>query len=735
MYKIYLSALLIFISASLLGQNYSWVADSLEIYDNKIAVATENKNFKALIEYYKILCEEGQKTLDKSIYERFRSAIKNEAYKEHYVLYAIINDRMGILEFYKENHLAASKCFSVASDYYKKAGHRKDAAGMAMNLGVILERMSEYQKSVDAYKKAMSIFIDSRDTSSVAMCLENIALAYSKSGNFNEAIQFFDRTDSVLSTNTAAESPRWIGFYYNQSSTYEIMGDHEKALQLALKGLVMSESRNDIRQVNDGYNALLRIYSKTGDDINWLKYMRLATNFYKKTDNWYRLGALHNQAGNFYLSKNKIDSASAYVSKSLPMLLQIKDSIGVSKAYLLKGDINTAQEKYGSALEDYQSALKFHEEGAQITESQIYHNLGSTYMQLGDYALSDTYLMRSLAIRKSMGSPDLLKESYLTLSVNMKQQNRYKEAYEYFTLFNQFQDSIFNSTKSKQIAELQTQYETEKKDQAIAALEQESKIATLLADQKSTQIKYSAGLVVLLVILAFVFYRRAQHKQKTNKLLFAKNTEIAQQNIEKETLLKEIHHRVKNNLQVISSLLSMQTRGSKDVKVIDAVRESQSRVKTMALIHEKLYINDSLSRINMTEYMRQLSEFLVQTYHSDKDIDLVIETEDILLDIDTAIPLGLITNELLSNALKYAFQDMKEGTIKLSLRKEEPGKYRLVVSDTGKGLVDDYDIANSKSLGLKLVNTLTRQLQGHLNIISQPGATFSISFKESAMVA
>jgi two-component sensor histidine kinase len=243
-----------------------------------------------------------------------------------------------------------------------------------------------------------------------------------------------------------------------------------------------------------------------------------------------------------------------------------------------------------------------------------------------------------------------------------------------------------------------------------------------------------AGIVLLLVIV-FIFYYRFQLKQKANLTLAEKNIEIEKQNEEKEVLLKEIHHRVKNNLQIISSLLNMQTRGLHDLKVIDAMKESQSRVKTMALIHEKLYQYDNLSQINMREYMEQLSDFLTQTYGRGKEIEVIVNSEEIKLDIDTAVPLGLITNELLSNALKYAFENSQKGKIEIILVQTGDNGYKLVVSDTGVGLAKDLDIEKTTSLGLRLVRSLTRQINGNLSISSQSGTTFSIQWQNTNIAA
>lgn len=137
----------------------------------------------------------------------------------------------------------------------------------------------------------------------------------------------------------------------------------------------------------------------------------------------------------------------------------------------------------------------------------------------------------------------------------------------------------------------------------------------------------------------------------------------------------------------------------------------------------------------MQEYLQQLSEFLTQTYRSDKDIKITIDAADINMDMDTAIPLGLITNELLSNSLKYAFEDREYGEIKISFTRLESGYFKLLITDTGKGLDGNLDIDTTKSLGLKLVRTLTRQINGQLRIMNQPGATFEIDFSEQNLAA
>jgi PAS domain S-box-containing protein len=207
-------------------------------------------------------------------------------------------------------------------------------------------------------------------------------------------------------------------------------------------------------------------------------------------------------------------------------------------------------------------------------------------------------------------------------------------------------------------------------------------------------------------------------------------------NLEKEALLKEIHHRVKNNLQIISSLINLQSNQLKDPKVKDIFRESQNRVRSMALIHEKLYRSDNLANIRFDEYIQDLGRTLIQTYINDTSpVQLIIQASPITLDIDTAIPCSLIVNELITNSLKHAFavqrMDNPENParIKIELVSLPDSRVRLIIKDNGPGFPPGLDFLHTESLGLQLVNSLVRQIDGDLVFSNQEGACVDIEFK------
>ncbi len=201
---------------------------------------------------------------------------------------------------------------------------------------------------------------------------------------------------------------------------------------------------------------------------------------------------------------------------------------------------------------------------------------------------------------------------------------------------------------------------------------------------------------------------------------------------QKEMLLKEIHHRVKNNLQIISSLIKLQSSHVKDKEIHSMFAESQNRIRTMALIHEKLYRSSDISVIEFYDYIKNLVDNLYTTYGISIDrVKPVFEFRSIYLDIDTAIPCGLIINELVSNCLKYAFPALMKGTISINLVEKGSGEYLMTIKDSGIGVPDDIDFHNSTSLGLKLVKILSEQLGGKVELIRGGGTEFRISFKQS----
>ena len=246
-----------------------------------------------------------------------------------------------------------------------------------------------------------------------------------------------------------------------------------------------------------------------------------------------------------------------------------------------------------------------------------------------------------------------------------------------------------------------------------------------------------------------VFVRKVKCKDGTNKFIEMKlslmegklivvqnditdnkfaEEKISQSLAEKEVLLKEVHHRVKNNMAVISSLLSLQSGYIDDEKSLSLFKESQSRIRSMALVHEKLYKSEDFAHIDVRDYIQTLAQSIKNTFAGETDVNSKIDVQDIELDIDVLIPCGLIINEITTNSFKHAFEGQDNPEINISLKETDADNVVLTISDNGKGFPEGFDISKSTGLGLKLVKILVNQITGTMDVQSSNDVTYTITF-------
>ena len=250
-----------------------------------------------------------------------------------------------------------------------------------------------------------------------------------------------------------------------------------------------------------------------------------------------------------------------------------------------------------------------------------------------------------------------------------------------------------------------------------------------MVPEKSKNLFALFSVLFSVYLLGGVFGKNLLHAHHN---LYKTKSALEEKIHEKETLIKEVHHRVKNNLQTISSLLRLQSRNTDDIAVKNLLKSSQNRVISMAMVHEMLYMREDLSNIEYQSYVQELAEYLVRSIKgTSSHITLDIDIPEIKLNIDTAIPLGLLINETLTNALKYGIINEEKGLINIKLRKDTDNEFVLNIGDNGKGFSKEINYKNSKSLGLKLIHNLTRQLQGSIDRdLSKNGTHYIMKFKE-----
>jgi two-component sensor histidine kinase len=296
----------------------------------------------------------------------------------------------------------------------------------------------------------------------------------------------------------------------------------------------------------------------------------------------------------------------------------------------------------------------------------------------------------------------------------------------HYKKYSQLLDSNFRVSKIRQAEELQVMYQTQEKESQIASLNQQAKFEQANLKQARLVKNLTMAGIVAVLIIAGLLYRQNRLRKKTNNVITHKNEQLQHLLTDKEWLLKEIHHRVKNNLQVVMSLLNSQSAYINNDAALTAIHDSQHRVHAMSLIHQKLYNSDNVSSIDISSYIRELVSYLSDSFDIRRRIRFDLNIEPLEMDVSQAVPLGLILNEAITNSIKYAFPDNRNGVISISFFKADSVNYKLSISDNGIGMPDDFK--RRDSLGISLMKGLSEDLDGNFSIENNNGAVIKISF-------
>lgn len=381
----------------------------------------------------------------------------------------------------------------------------------------------------------------------------------------------------------------------------------------------------------------------------------------------------------------------------------------------------------------------------EITE-EVAYDLGNYFLNKKEFAQATLYFNHALAEASYVNSVLRKKDVYLMLYKTDSARGDYLQAIKNMNHYTWLSDSIFTIVKNRQLQEVQVQYETEKKDKDLAIKDKNIQLLTKqsqlqlanLRTERNTRNMFliCTGLLILLLALG---YNRFKLKQKNNVQLEEQQIKINEKNIhlqhllkEKEWLVKEIHHRVKNNFHTVISLLGTHSGYLKNKDAIAAMAESQQRIQSMSLIHQKLYQRENMSDIDMIDYIHELVDYLKESFNTDRRIRFHFELHNIELGVYHAIPIGLILNEIITNAIKYAFPKNREGNIHIAFTKNNNGdRLLLVVKDDGVGLPAGFSHRTNNTMGMNLMKGLSKDIDGQFSIQHSYGIIIKIAFPYS----
>jgi len=561
---------------------------------------------------------------------------------------------------------------------------------------------------------ALHLYQQINDSSSISDVTNSYGFYYYFYGDYPLSISYYKKALEI--DRAMKDTVKMIGRLKNIGGTYNKLGQFVDALEHLQQALQLAESIDRKKSVALVSNSLGNLLSDN------LQYHR-ASNFFHQSLSIYntiqdslRVAYVLNNLGMLHQQQQAYDSAEYYFKKSLQYKSRLQEKrtlpntlTNLGDLYLQQGNLQQAEKHLTAALDIFSQTKDTYR------LAWVSNRLATLYLKKRNYGLARTYLD---SISAYLQEVDARQErlTYLYNEFNWYEAtHQLAPALAYHKQWAMLRDSIFNEDRLE-VAQMQSAYELEKEAQAKQLAQQETLLAraeTKVQRARVLSIALVLGIFVILTLVLYSLYRKNKRLSKRNALL-----------------VREQHHRVKNNLQVVSSLLSLYSRRMNDKKARQAMHESQLRVQTMALIHRRLY-GEQLTSIYIDDYLKELSQEVVNTFGIAAEIHF--ELEHIKVDIDQTVPLGLITNEVVCNACKHAFPDHPQPELRLSFQQISPSSFQLRIQDNGPGLPLELEKklpTNKKSFGMKLIQLQTKQLKGKSDFISEEGAVFQLNFSE-----
>lgn len=580
-------------------------------------------------------------------------------------------------------------------------------------LGFDWYRQHEYDSALHHFREALHLSQRLKDDTLSAQHCNNIGMVFYAFGIPDSALLYYERAYVVFRRWALAEKAAIAGL--NLSMIYYTKGAYEKALELGLSVAPDLEQANSLQALGSCYNTIALVYSRLSDRDRALEFHHNALAIRKKIDNRRGMAQSYNNIANIYKDSEGYDSAMAYYQRSLALKTETNDHGGMASTLNNMGEVMLAMNRLTEAEEFLRGSLEIKKEtGNRAGEVYTLNNLARLALQRKDFAHAVEYLDVTEHEAQELGLLDELRANYELRIDLLKRMNRPADAFRYSERLMVVKDSLLNREKAEALAGIQIAYEVGERDRQIALLEKESALQeSKIAERNAWVIGLSMAAVLsaAMIALAYLQFRR-EHRNK-EKI---------------QTLLRELHHRVKNNLQMLSSVLSLSAQQLTDEQALQAVKSSESRVNAMALIHRKLYGRGEEARsIDIKEYITELITYLVHAYgFHEKEMQLNLSLEPVQVDIDKAIPLGLIVNELISNAFKHAYIDHPSPELTVGLKHEGKGSLGIDIRDNGNGMRPTAE-ARGNSFGLKLVNMLMSELKGKYEVRTQQGTEYLLT--------
>lgn len=583
----------------------------------------------------------------------------------------------------------------------------------------------DYETGLKYGEQALALAKNLNFKNGIASSYNNMGIIYMYQNNFSDAMQCYQTALEVYKENN--NLPGATNTYGNMSGIYMYLGNYPEALKINFSVLKIHEANHDTQRVASTNNNIGQLYLNQKKYNEAINYFSLALKLYQSINDKEGIAITYNNTGLVYMNRRQYQEALHYFNMALKTYEETDNTYGIASAYNNIGIINDELKNYPDALTNYFASLKMQEDiGNDDGIAAALINIGIIDIKLHKTQDAKTHLMRALDIGTKTGNIQRIADSYSHLAILESSINNYKGAFEHYQKYIIYRDSLINEETKQKALQSSMQYEFDKKEEAtkhktdiiVANLETQNK----LNKQKQFFLLIFVTVFAILVFIVLVFARRAyNNKKKYSEVLLKENEH-------KELLLREVHHRVNNSLQIISSLLSIQADSTDSAQIKEYLLKTENRIQAMSTMHHLLHLGNSKLEVNIHQYLGEIIDFYKNLLEAKPGINLIIEIPSVNFHTKTALPLALLLNELLTNAIKYAFPDNK-GDIHISLKQVAgTAAWCLKFSDNGVGFKHAETKNNSTGLGLNLVKLMARQIGGKLKINTNNGTSFELIF-------
>jgi two-component sensor histidine kinase len=637
--------------------------------------------------------------------------------------------------------------FLIANIYLRK--HLPDSAATVLEkvndstrvkilLGMShMYRISNSDDTKASLKKAMDLTLQAQaisrkihDTLLSVMVRREIACIHSDTKEPNSETELLE----IVNLLKNLEYPYLHYTYYELSNNAYLKGNEDKFLFYSEQTLNSMKKTGDSLGAADWFLTHAIILRLTGQHDKSLLYANQAIQSYKVRygDGAMAIAVRFFAEAMIKLNKqHEIDKTVSQIYQEFPPF-NTQDSL---QWFRTLGSVYRLIKDYAKA-ETYHKLRIDLQKG--INDRPDYYGLGQLYVEAGQFAKAKPYLYKTLEQIDNTYSIRTLGHLHYCLFLADSATGDYISAIRHLIKNKRYDDTLMKQSKVEAIEKYKTQFETAKKEDSLRQQAQHISLLQQRNDLQQTNLQQAdfikkitiAGTVIALVVIVFLYYQ-FRRNQRSNKIILQKNKELADMLAEKEWWLKEVHHRVKNNLQTIISLLESQAMYL-DKDALQAIEKSQHRIYAMSLIHQKLYQDEEVKSIDMSVYLDEFIGYLKGSFDLDK-IAFTVKVDRVHLNLSQAIPVALIINEAITNSIKYAFPGTTDATISVSMY-ETDDIVHLAIADNGRGFVPNEEM-ESKSLGIQLIKGLSKEIRGKLSIDGKRGTRITVDFRKDKILS